>query len=68
MLSNDTFSETRIQGLLDGLNFVEKELGEHAQGMLKMSRGYQTGGNFEQNTWGKEMENWGPYLRSRFDK
>ena len=40
MLSNNTFSETRIQRLRDGLNFVEKGLGMHVQRMLKMSRVY----------------------------
>ena len=40
MLSNNTFSETRIQRLRDGLNFVEKGLGVHVQRMLKMSRVY----------------------------
>ena len=54
--------ETRIQRLLDGLNFVEKRLGVHVQHMLKMSRGLYTGGNFKQNTWKKAKENWGPYL------
>ena len=67
MLSNNTFLETRIQRLLDGLIFVEKGLGVHVQRMLKMSRGLYTGGNFKQNTWKKEEENWGPYLRSWFD-
>ena len=67
MLSNNTFLETRIQRLLDGLIFVEKELGVHVQRMLKMSRGLYTGGNFKQNTWKKAKENWGPYLRSLFD-
>ena len=37
MLSNNTFLETRIQRLLDGLFFVE--IG-HVQHMLKMSRVY----------------------------
>ena len=32
--------ETRIQRLLDGLIFVEKELGVHVQRMLKISRVY----------------------------
>ena len=36
--------------------------------MLKMSRGLYTGGNFKQNTWKKAKENWGPYLRSLFDR
>ena len=40
MLSNNTFSETRIQRLLDGLFFVEKGLGVHVQRRLKMSRVY----------------------------
>ena len=40
MLSNNTFLETRIQWLIDGLFFVEKGLGEHVQRMLKMSRVY----------------------------
>ena len=64
MLSNNTFLETRIQRLLDGLIFIEKGLGVHVQRMLKMNRGLYTGGNFKQNTWEKAKENWGPYLRS----
>ena len=40
MLSNNTFLETRIQGLLDGLFFVQKRLGVHVQRMLKMSKVY----------------------------
>ena len=68
MLSNNTFLETRIQRLLDGLIIVEKRHGMHVQRMLKMSRGLYTGGHFKQNTWKKAKENWGPYLRSRFDK
>ena len=40
MLSNNTFLETRIQRLLDGLTFVEKGLGVHVQRMHKMSRVY----------------------------
>ena len=40
MLSNNTFSETRIQRLHDSLIFVEKGLGVHVQRMLKMSRVY----------------------------
>ena len=35
MKSNNTFLETRIQRLLDGLIFVEKGLGVHVQRMLK---------------------------------
>ena len=64
MLSNNTFWETRIQRLLGGLIFVEKGLGVHVQRMLKMNRNLYTGGNFKQNTWKKEKENRGPYLRS----
>ena len=44
MLSNNTFSETRIQWLPDGLIFVEKGLGVHVQRMLKMSRVYTMAG------------------------
>ena len=40
MLSNNTFLETKIQRLLDGLFFVENGLGVHVQCMLKMSRVY----------------------------
>ena len=40
MLSSNTFLETRIQRLLDGLIFVEKGLCVHVQRMLKMSRVY----------------------------
>ena len=64
MLSNNTFVETRIQRLLDGLIFVEKRLGVHVQPMLKMNRVLYTGGNFKQNTLKTAKENWGPYLRS----
>ena len=53
MLSNNTFSETRIQRLLDDLFFVVKGLGVHVQRILKMSRSLYTGGNFKQNTWKK---------------
>ena len=45
MLSNNTFLETRIQRLLDGLIFVKKGLGVHVQRMLKISRGLYTGRN-----------------------
>ena len=64
MLSNNIFSETRIQRLLDGLFFVENGLGVHVQRMLKMSRDLYTGGNFKQNTRKKAKENWGPHIRS----
>ena len=40
MLSNNTFLETEIQRLLDGLILVEKRLGMQVQRMLKMSRVY----------------------------
>ena len=40
MLSNNAFLETRIQRLLDDLNFVENGLSVHVQQMLKMSRAY----------------------------
>ena len=40
MLYNNTFLETIIQQLLDGLIFAEKGLGVHVQRMLKMSRVY----------------------------
>ena len=53
MLSNNTFLETRLQRLLDGLIFVEKGLGVHVQRMLKMSRGLYSDGNFKQSTWKK---------------
>ena len=53
MLSNNTFLETRIQRLLDGLIFVEKGLGVHVQRILKMSSGLYTDGNFKQKTWKK---------------
>ena len=64
MLSNNSYLETRIQRLLDGLIFVGKGLSVHVQRMLKMRMGSYTGGNFKQNTWKKANENWGPYLRS----
>ena len=56
MLSNNTFLETRIQRLLDGLIFAEKGPGVLVQRMLKMSRGLYTGGNFKQNTWKKRRK------------
>ena len=40
MLLNNTFLETRIQRLLDGIIFVEKGLGVHVLCMLKISRVY----------------------------
>ena len=59
MPSNNTFLETRIQRLLDGLIFVENGHGVHVQRMLKRSRGLYTAGNFEQNTWKKSEEKLG---------
>ena len=40
MLSNNTFLETKIERLLDGLIFIEKGLGVHVQCMLKISKVY----------------------------
>ena len=71
MLSNKTFLETRIQRLLDGLIFVEKRLGSHVQHMLKMSRVYTQAeilSKIFKKKKKKKKENWGPYLRSWFDK
>ena len=56
MLSNNTFLETRIQQLVDGLIFVEKGLGVHVQRMLKVSKGLYTGANFKENTWKKRRK------------
>ena len=68
MLSNNTFLETRIQRLIDGLNFVEKGLGVYVQSMLKMSRVYTLAKILSINICKKTKGNWGPYLRSWFDK
>ena len=54
MLSSNTFLETRIQRLLEGLIFVEKGHGlhvQHGERMLKMSKGLYTGANFKQKMW-----------------
>ena len=48
MLSNNTFLETRIQRLLDGLIFVEKGLDVYVQRMLKMRRVYTLSEFFSQ--------------------
>ena len=40
MQSNNTFLETRIQRLLDGIIFAVKRLSVYMQRMLKMSRFY----------------------------
>ena len=58
MLSNDTFLETRIQRLLDGILFVEKGLGVYMHSMLKIRRALYTGGNFKQNIWKKRRKIW----------
>ena len=68
MLSNNTFLETRIQRLLDGLIFNENELGVYVQRMLKMSRVFTLAEIFSKIFVKNTMENWGPYLRSWFDK
>ena len=68
MLSHNTFSETRTQRLRDGLNFVEKGLGVHVQGMLKMSRVYTLAEILSKIFVKKTRENRRPYLRSWFDK
>ena len=68
MLSNNTFLEARIQWLLDGFIFVEKELGVHVQRMLKMRRVYTLAEFLSKIFVKKTNENWGPYLRSWFDK
>ena len=67
MLSNNTFLETRIQRLLDGLIFVKKGLGMHVQHMLKMSRVY-TLAEILSKIFVKNEGKLEPYLRSWFDK
>ena len=68
MLSNNTFLETGIQRLLDGLVFVEKGLGVHVQRMLKMRKVYTLAEILSKIFVKKLKENWGPYLLSWFDK
>ena len=68
MLSNNTFLETRIQRLLDGLFFIEKGLSLHVHRMLKMSRFYKLAEILSKIFVIKTKENWPPYLRSWFDK
>ena len=68
MLSNNTFLEARIQRLLDGLIFVEKGLGVHVQRMLKTNTVYTLAEILNKMFVIKTKENWGPYLRSWFDK
>ena len=60
--------ETRIQRLLDGLIFVEKAQGVNVQRMLKMSRVYTLAKILSKIFAKKMKENWGPYIRSWFDK
>ena len=62
------FLETRTQGLHDGYFFVEKGLGVHVQRMLKMSRVCTLAEILSKILVKKTKENWGPYLRSWFDK
>ena len=64
MLSNNSFLETRIQRLLDGLISVEKRIGMHVQRMLKMSRSLYTGGNNKHIYLEKSEGKFGTYLRS----
>ena len=59
------FWKLEINSYLMVYFFFEKDLALH---MFKMSRGSYTGGNFKQNIWKKIKGNWGPYLRSWFDK
>ena len=68
MLSNNTLLETIIQRLLDGLIIVEKGICVHVQCMLKMRRVYTLAENLSKVIVKKTKENWGPYLRSWFDK
>ena len=64
MLSNNSFLETRIQWLLDGLFSVEKGLGVHVQRMLKISRVYTLAKILSKILVKKTKENRGPYIRS----
>ena len=59
MLSNNTFLETRIQRLLDGLFFVEKGLGVLVQCMLKMRRGFILVENLSQILEKTKEKGWG---------
>ena len=68
MLTYNTFLETRIQWLLNGLLYVAKGLGVHVQHMLKMSRVHTLAEILSKIFVKKRKENWGPYLRSWFDK
>ena len=52
MLSSNTFLETRIQLLYDGVFKFEKVLGMHVQRMLEMSRCL-----YKQNVSEKSLEN-----------
>ena len=68
MLSNNTFLETRIQRLPDGLIFAEKGFGVHVQLMLKVRWVYTLAEILSKIFVKKMKENWGPYLRSWFGK
>ena len=68
MLSNNTFSETRIKRLLDGLIFVEKGLRLHMQCVLKMSRIYTLSDILSKIFVKKNEGKLGTFLRSWFDK
>ena len=67
MISDDTFLETKIQRLLDGLPFVKKGLDVHVQCMLKMTRVY-TLPKILSKIFVKNEGKLGTYLRSWFDK
>ena len=63
MLSNNTFLETRIQQLLDGVIFVEKGLSVHVQCMLIMGRIFTLAKILSKiSVKKKAKENWGPHL------
>ena len=60
--------EPRIEQLLHGLISVEKLLGVYVQRMLKMSRVYILAEVVSKIFVKKTNGNWGPFLRSMFDK
>ena len=57
MLCN-TFLNTRIPPLHNGVFIVENVLGALVQRMLEMKRYIYTGGNLKQNIRKKLIENW----------
>ena len=57
LLSSNTFLETRIKRLHDGLFTFEMVLEMHVQRMLEMSRCLYTGEYFKQNIREKSIEN-----------